>query len=68
MLHNNAVNFNQYATISNNSCNYYASVDFSTQNDGLFLDGLSFQNVKGVTISFNISTEEIENCLQSGHI
>ncbi len=58
---NNAVNFNQYATEENNSCNYYASVDFSTQNDGLFLDGLSFQNVKGVTISFNISTEEIEN-------
>ena len=43
--------YNPLATENDGSCVYCASYDFANS-DGLFLNGLSFENATGVTISF----------------
>jgi len=58
---NLAHNFSNSATEDDGSCNYYSSVDFSNMNDGLYLDDLGFEDATGVTISFWMSTDQLEN-------
>ncbi|MAQ47432.1 MAG: hypothetical protein CMD27_00945 [Flavobacteriales bacterium] len=60
-MDNLAHNFDIIATDDDGSCDYYASVDFSNMNDGLYLDELEFENVKGVTISFWMSTDQLND-------
>ena len=58
---NLAHNFSNSATEDDGSCDYYSSVDFSDMNDGLYLDGLGFENAKELLFLLDSTDQLYEN-------